>query len=104
MGRIALLEDSQDLAELVKAILEEEHLVQWFSLGQTFLDSFRANSFDLVLLDVAMPGLSGYEVYARIRDLDSRVPVIVISAHSRPQDVEDVRKLGISDYIGKPIL
>jgi two-component system OmpR family response regulator len=57
---------------------------------------------DLIILDVMMPGMTGWEVLRRLRDSDlARVPVIVLSARESPEDVAEGLGLGVRSYLGK---
>jgi DNA-binding response OmpR family regulator len=104
MGTIALLEDNHDTAELIQAILGDEHEVQWFPLAKSFLESFQRRPFDLILLDVSLPDTDGYVVYTLIRAQNPKVPVIVISAHAQPDAIRAAIDMGACEYITKPIL
>ena len=103
MGRIALVEDNRDAADLVRAMLDDEHTVEWFPDGKTFLEFFSSDKFDLVLLDVALPEMDGYQVFASIRAQNPSLPVIILSAHAYPEDIRSALEHGISDYVVKPI-
>ena len=70
--------------------------------GQTALTSIRSKTFDLVLLDINMPRLSGFEVLKEIRKLLPEVPVIVLSARQEKSDVIQGFRIGADDYISKP--
>jgi DNA-binding NtrC family response regulator len=103
VGRIALLEDNEDSADLIQIILSEYH-VEWFSMAQPFLDSFPTSAFDLILLDISLPDTDGYDVYHSIRRIDPNIPVIIISAHAQPEAINQALALGACDYITKPII
>jgi DNA-binding response OmpR family regulator len=72
--------------------------------GQAALERVREGDVDLVLLDVMMPGLSGFEVAERLRDdaATSRVPLVFVSARADAQDIRRGLDLGALDYITKP--
>ena len=73
--------------------------------GPTALSMVAQSKFDLVLLDVEMPELSGFEVLARLRSTYSRseLPVIMVTARSSGEDVVEALKIGATDYVTKPI-
>src|SRR4051794_383031 len=73
--------------------------------GLLALDLIDRERFDLVLLDVMMPGLNGFEVLARIRSQHgpSSLPVIMVTAMSQSADVEKALSLGANDYVTKPV-
>lgn len=70
--------------------------------GQKALDSFEQNRFDLILLDIMMPGKSGYDVCRQIRTKDEDVPVIMLTAKGEEIDKVVGLQLGADDYITKP--
>jgi len=70
--------------------------------GETGLKLIMESSFDAVILDVMMPGLSGLEVLARIKNFNSQIPVIILTGHGRPEDGPRGLQLGAFDYLIKP--
>ena len=103
MGRIALLEDDRDTAELMRVILGDEHHLAWFSTARDFLEAFKTDAFDLILLDISLPDASGLELYASIRDRSKTLPVIIISGHAELDAIQEAKRRGVSDYITKPV-
>jgi signal transduction histidine kinase/ActR/RegA family two-component response regulator len=107
-GLYVLIADDQEMNLLLLKIM----LTRWkcrFDMakdGATAYELFQANNYDLVLLDLQMPGLSGIDVIGRIRtDADHRkahVPVIVLTADISHQDEETFRKAGFNDWLLKP--
>ena len=98
---ILVVDDEEDIADLLRDFLEAEgYGVATAHDGQAALDTLGAQPIDCVLLDVMMPGLSGFEVVRRIRER-SDVPVIFLSA--RQEDSDKIRGLGLGadDYIVK---
>lgn len=75
------------------------------SSGHDALDRIRTTPFDAVLLDVQMPGMSGYDVLREIRAHRSSgsLPVIMVTAKDRSEDVVEALALGANDFIGKPV-
>src|SRR5262245_46387653 len=101
-SRILVVDDEDDIRGLVRALLERAgHQVVDASDGRAGLRELYASSPDLVMLDVAMPGLDGWETLERIREV-SDVPVLMLTA--RDAEVERVRGLraGADDYVVKP--
>ena len=100
--RILVVDDDDDIRGLVRALLERAgHEVTDAPDGRTGLRELFAGSPDLVILDVAMPGLDGWETLERIREV-SDVPVLMLTA--RDAELERVRGLqsGADDYVVKP--
>ncbi|AGL15898.1 response regulator transcription factor [Actinoplanes sp. N902-109] len=106
MGRTVLLvEDDPDIRHLVSYKLGKGGLdVIAVADGVAALREARAHPPDLVLLDVRMPRLSGIEVCRELRagPLTATVPIIMLTARSRPQDLEQGYAAGATDYVVKP--
>ena len=100
--RILVVDDDADIRLLLRELLERANFdVEEADGGRAALRSLHASPPGLVLLDVSMPDLDGYQTLERIRDL-SEVPVIMLTAHAR--ELEKVRGLtaGADDYVAKP--
>ena len=105
-GRILVIEDDPASLELLKYLLERAgHSVRGAPDGATGLRAALENSFDLILCDLQMPELTGFEVIARLRSSpDWRpVPMIAVTAYSMPGDRESVMAAGFAEYMTKPI-
>jgi FixJ family two-component response regulator len=74
-----------------------------FALGEELLAAFTSRLPDCLLLDLHIPGISGFEVLERLAAQHVPVPVIVITGHDQPGNAERVRNLGAVDYLLKPI-
>ena len=100
--RVLLVEDDASIREVAKLGLEQAGFrVTTAPDGREGLLHFRQTPFDLVVLDVMLPTLDGYEVCRQIR-ADSRVPIIMLSAKSDTVDVVVGLELGADDYVTKP--
>jgi DNA-binding response OmpR family regulator len=100
--RILVVDDDADIRRLLRELLERiGHTVDEAEDGKTALRKLFANPPSLVILDVTMPELDGFQTLERIRDL-SDVPVLMLTA--RTQELEKVRGLsaGADDYVAKP--
>ena len=103
MTRILVVEDERDLALGIRANLEVEgYEVTVANTGEEALDQARTCAPDLILLDLMLPGISGYDVLAEVRKRDATVPVLILSA--RGEEVDKVRgfRTGADDYLTKP--
>ncbi len=103
--RILVVDDSPDNVLLVKTILEEEgYDISQADSGYAALAQIDQSPPDLVLLDIMMPGMDGYEVTRRIRDNKKLpfIPILLITAHDQPSVVEGL-DLGADDFIRKPV-
>jgi DNA-binding response OmpR family regulator len=100
--RVLVVDDDEDIRTLVRELLERAgYTVDEAEDGRTALRHLFSNAPALVILDVTMPDMDGYQTLERIRDL-SDVPVIMLTA--RTQELEKVRGLsaGADDYVAKP--
>ncbi len=100
--RLLIVDDDVELCSLLKEFLEREgYNVQCVHEGHGALDLAQQGGFDLIILDVMLPGLDGFEILKRLR-LSSRVPVLMLTA--RGQDVDRIvgLELGADDYLPKP--
>lgn len=102
MKNILIVEDSQEIIDLIKIYLEqEEYFIYAARDGRIAVNLFEQEEIHLVILDIMLPELNGYEVIKRIRKI-SNVPVIILSAKN--QDVDKILglNLGADDYVAKP--
>lgn len=102
MSRILIVEDEEAIAELEKDYLElNDFEVKIENSGDTGLATALAEEFDLIILDLMLPGIDGFEICKRIRE-DKNVPILMVSA--KKDDIDKIRGLGLGadDYITKP--
>jgi signal transduction histidine kinase len=104
--KILVVDDSPDNVFLIKTILEEEgYTISTAENGISALAELKASPCDLVLLDLMMPGMDGYEVTKHIRGdmkLPQYIPILLITAHDAP-NVAHGLDLGADDFIRKPV-
>jgi DNA-binding response OmpR family regulator len=101
-ARILLIEDDPDIAELVAMYLRQDGIeTVTAGTGEAGLEAFATGPWDLLVLDINLPGMDGFEVLSEIRR-ESEVPVVILSA--RRDDVDVVYGLGIGadDFVTKP--
>jgi DNA-binding response OmpR family regulator len=100
--RIYAADDERNIRNLVKTFLEREgYEVEAFATGEDLLEAFRAREPDLVILDIMMPGLDGFEVCSRIRAV-STVPIIMLTARDTDASLVTGITLGSDEYFTKP--
>ena len=102
MSRILIVEDEEAIADLEKDYLElSDFEVKIENAGDVGLQTALSEEFDLVILDLMLPGMDGFEVCKRIREKKD-VPVLMVSA--KKDDIDKIRGLGLGadDYITKP--
>lgn len=106
-ARILLVEDNPVNSELARLILAKAgHSVETAKDGWEALRLFTARSreFDMILMDVEMPGMDGLRTTRRIRSLGHRsVPIVAMTAHALKEDKERCLESGMNDYLSKPI-
>jgi len=103
-ARIIVAEDDPDVVRILDSRLQASgyHTVLAFD-GQQALDALRANLPDMMLLDLMLPRLTGFEVLAALKKLGGpKPPIVVLSARGREEDVTRAFDLGADDYITKP--
>ncbi|RJO69483.1 DNA-binding response regulator [Nocardia panacis] len=101
--RVLLVEDEPRLAETVRRGLElAGFVVQVAATGPDGLFSATEDRFDVIVLDIMLPGLSGYEVLRRLRAAEVRTPVLMLTAKDGDHEQADALDLGADDYLTKP--
>jgi DNA-binding NtrC family response regulator len=102
--RVLFVDDEQ---ELVSAVVERLALRGIEAVGATrgeeALEAVEAQSFDVVVLDVRMPGLGGFEVIRRLKRAHPHLSVILFSGHGSKDDADEGLRLGAYDYLQKPV-
>lgn len=103
MIKILVVEDEQRVAELLKRGLEESgYQVELAYDGAWGLRLFRAGEFQMVISDVILPKMSGFELCKEIRNINNRVPVLMLTALGTTDDKLDGFDAGADDYMVKP--
>lgn len=97
-----VIEDTEDTANLVKRMLQHKFSIDIASDGVSGIKAFRQKSYDIVLLDIMMPGMSGDEVLDVLIELNPNQVVIAMTAHGTIDIAELMLVKGASDYIQKP--
>lgn len=101
--KILLVEDEQKIADtLSKGLTEDGYYVETAYDGTIGWRLFQLHSFDLVVLDINLPGINGYDLCKRIRSKNAQVPVIMLTALSSLNDKIEGYDAGADDYIIKP--
>jgi len=103
-SNILIVEDEQLLYNLLKQKLQSAGInVEWAMDGETALGKIAEHMPDLILLDLLLPGIDGFEILKRLKQDDrlKDIPVIVLSNLGETKDIDSVLKLGASEYIIK---
>jgi DNA-binding response OmpR family regulator len=104
-SRILIVEDERHLAEALAHNLKfEGYETVVVGDGEAALERLAAEDFDLVVLDVMLPGISGLDVCRRLREAGNRVPVLFLTARNTDADRLDGLRHGGDDYMAKPFL
>jgi len=101
-SRILYAEDDQTIAFLIKDSLENYYEINHYSDGKSALQAFNSQTFDICLLDIMMPEMSGFDLAQSIRQKNSEIPIIFISAKALKEDRIKGLKIGADDYLVKP--
>jgi CheY-like chemotaxis protein len=107
MATILVVDDDADIRTLIRTVLETSgHDVTLAASGREALNKLKRRQYELVVLDIMMPAMSGYEVLEQIRAMPSRAatPVIVVTAKHDPSGVMREVKGGAIDHLAKPFL
>ncbi|KFE44790.1 MULTISPECIES: response regulator [Pseudomonas] len=101
--RLLLIEDDVALGEgIQQALSREGYTVDWIKDGSSALHALLSESFDLAILDVGLPTLSGFEVLRRLRHSGSTLPVMILTARDATEDRIIGLDIGADDYLVKP--
>lgn len=102
--RLLLVEDNPINREIVMGLLEGSGLlIEVAEDGQQAVTRFQEAPYDLILMDVQMPVMDGYEASRRIRGLDPEVPIIGLTANAFQEDVDKALAAGMNEHLSKPI-
>lgn len=104
--RILVVEDNPDNMKLVTWILEDEQYhVTGVGTAEECLERMKAETFDVVLMDISLPGMNGKEATKRLREQPrfSKLPIIALTAHAIKGEDEDILASGVTELITKPL-
>lgn len=105
MEHILVVEDEKKIARIIE--LQLSHIGYDVTLvheGHEAMRVFEENTFDIVLLDVMLPGLDGFEICRRMKAINAELPIIMVSAKDEINDVIDGLDNGADDYVTKPFI
>lgn len=105
-AHILVVEDNPDNSQLVSWILEDEgYRVSCVASAERCLQVLAQESFDLILMDISLPGISGKEATARIRNTPgiSATPILALTAHAIDGEQQSILNCGVDDLLTKPI-
>ncbi len=101
--RVLVLEDEYALRQSIEEFLEDLGFeVKGFERGDEFLDELYSLKYDILLLDVKVPGINGFELLKQLREMGNDVPAIFVTSMTHVDDLAKGFELGCCDYIKKP--
>jgi len=101
--RIMVVEDDPDLGDaLVHRLRREGHGVDWEQDGEAADDILQYQDYELVILDIGLPNMDGFEILRALRRRGSRTPVLMLTARSEIEDRVGALDVGADDYLSKP--
>lgn len=100
--KILVIEDTYDTAQLIERMLRHNYEIELAENGLVGLQKYQVHTYDIVLLDIMMPGMSGDEVLDNIITISPNQTIIIMTAHGNADLAELMLKKGASDYIQKP--
>lgn len=104
MFTILVAEDDQSLNTIISTKLRQEHYQVYSAFnGQQVLDMMETESIDLLITDIMMPIKDGYALVQDLRGANDQLPILMITAKSQLQALEQAFKLGVDDYLVKPV-
>lgn len=103
--KLLVVDDEEVICHYVERRFKKRGLVVFFALsGEEALVIFEREKPDIIILDIMMKGIDGAETLKRIKEKHSLPKVIIVSALDNQEKIEELKALGISDYLSKPIL
>jgi CheY-like chemotaxis protein len=101
--RVLAADDSVSNRLIITQMLElQEHDVVTVGDGREALDTYEAGLFDAILLDMEMPNMNGIEAARALREAGVEVPIIALTGHSSPEQIQKCLDAGMTSHLGKP--
>lgn len=105
MKKILIVEDVEFNRDLVVQLLEDDYVILTAADGEAGVELAERERPDLILMDLSLPGVDGWEATRRIKANEAlrNIPIIALTAHAMRGDAEKARACGCNDYLSKPI-
>lgn len=102
--KILIVEDEESNFELLRAMLRRLDIeLHWAQTGKQALELCMKYTFGLILMDIKMPEMNGYEAIEKMREMGVKSPIIAQTAYARLEDEEKALLMGFDAYVSKPI-
>src|ERR1051325_5875645 len=102
-GKVLVIDDESDIREGLELLLTSEgYAVELAHNGREGIQKLESSTYDLALLDLMMPDMSGMDVLAEVRQRDRETPIFMITAYGSVERAVEALKLGANDYFSKP--
>ena len=102
MTRVLVVDDDETIRDTLYELLSDDYICQTAETAEKAIARLQADTYDVVLTDISMPGLSGLELLGQVRQRFPQTPVIVISGISDKEHAQGLIRLGAFDYLLKP--
>jgi two-component system response regulator PilR (NtrC family) len=102
MASVLIVDDDANIRDILYDLFAEEHLCHTAETAEQALEWLKTGRYDVVLTDISMPGMSGLELVALIRQQQPGMPVVIITGIDYQEYAGDLMKLGAFDYVVKP--
>lgn len=103
MKKILIVEDTELNIDLITQLLEDDYDLLFAKDGAQGVDMANAKNPDLILMDISLPVMDGYEATKKIRETLKSTPIIGLSAHAMQSDMNKAIEAGCNDYLTKPL-
>jgi DNA-binding NtrC family response regulator len=103
MAVLLIVDDDKTIRDMLYDLFEEEHRCHMAETAEQAMKWLDLETYDVVLTDISMPGLSGIELFGIIRQRQAKTPVIIITGLSDREHAQGLTQMGAFDYLVKPI-
>ena len=102
--QVFIIDDEVQICESIKLILDYEgYGVDYVNTGEAGIERLRLKDYDVLIVDIQLPGINGFEVLQQVKEINPLLNILVISAFSNIENAVKATKLGAFDFIEKPI-
>jgi CheY-like chemotaxis protein len=103
MKKILVVDDNENIRVILKQMLEDGgYAVQTAKGGEEALETMKTKRFDMLIADINMPGMTGFELLEKSKRAYPQIPVIFVTAYRKDKNLVRSVNIGLSDYIEKP--